>query len=62
MSIWPIYTGTGVPHDGIDQLPGPSELASIRWRAAIADSQSSLIQGLRGGSDRRKVPATSAGP
>lgn len=28
MSIWPIYTGTGVPHDGIDQLPAPPN-----WRA-----------------------------
>ena len=23
MSEWPIYTGTGVPHDGIDHLPDP---------------------------------------
>ena len=23
MTPWPIYTGSGVPHDGIDQLPAP---------------------------------------
>ena len=28
MSVWPIYTGTGVPHDGIDRLPAPPN-----WRA-----------------------------
>jgi|SRR5215467_1690268 len=23
MSVWPIYTGTGMPHNGIDRLPAP---------------------------------------
>ncbi|MFE6283644.1 AAA family ATPase [Streptomyces sp. NPDC057877] len=23
MSLWPVYTGTGVPHDGIAELPAP---------------------------------------
>jgi MoxR-like ATPase len=28
VTVWPIYTGTGVPHDGIDRLPAPPN-----WRA-----------------------------
>ena len=28
MTVWPIYTGTGGPHDGIDRLPAPPN-----WRA-----------------------------
>ncbi|MDX3068610.1 MoxR family ATPase [Streptomyces sp. ND04-05B] len=28
MSLWPVYTGTGEPHDGVDRLPAPPP-----WRA-----------------------------
>lgn len=33
MSGWPIYTGSGVPHDGIDNLP-----AAPNWRAFDGES------------------------
>ena len=33
MSLWPVYTGTSEPHDGIDRLPAAAALAGLQRRA-----------------------------
>ncbi|WP_320779701.1 MoxR family ATPase [Streptomyces sp. CRN 30] len=35
MSLWPVYTGTSAPHDGIDELPGPPPWRSFDGGPAL---------------------------